>query len=384
MRKFRPIAVILICAVLLATLPAAPAQGAEPELESKSAVLIDSGTGQILFEKNSHQRQAPASVTKIMTLLVCWEAVAAGKASLTDQVETSENAWKLGGSQIWLEPGEKMSLQDLLMAIAVGSANDACVAAGEHIFGSHEGLVAKMNEKAAELGLQDTHFVNAYGFSDPNHYTTAYDMAQIGRQLLKYPTVMQWVGTKVYDIRGGEPRLFNRNKLLWWYQGADGFKTGWTTEAGYCLASTVERDGLRLVACTLGSSRIYGNFRDSMKLYDYGFKKYAFKQIAPAGQICGTVKVSKGDAAQVEAIAPERVGAMIVKGAEQNITSQVELPAAVDAPVKKGQKIGEIVILKGDQEISRLPLVAKEDIKRGALGQQILRMLKTVVKCSCS
>lgn len=381
MRKLFSVALVLGCALFFSLFPVVPTQGAELELESSSAVLLDASSGQVLYEKNSHARRSPASVTKLMTLVVAWEAIEAGKASLSDQVETSANAANLGGSQIWLEPGEKMSLQDLLIAIAVGSANDACVAVGEHIFGSHEALVAKMNEKATALGLKDTHFANAYGYTDPNHYTSAYDMAQIGRYALRYPTIMQWVGTKVYDIRGGKPRLYNRNKLLWWYKGADGFKTGWTSEAGYCLASTVERDGFRMVACTLGSPRIYGNFRDSMKLYDYGFKKYSFKQLAPAGQTCGTVAVSKGAVSQVEAVVRQRVGALVVKGQEQGITTRVELPVRVEAPVKQGQKLGEIVVLRGNEEINRVDLVAKEEVNRGSFTQQILKMLKAVIEC---
>jgi D-alanyl-D-alanine carboxypeptidase (penicillin-binding protein 5/6) len=251
----------LVVAVLAFSLWTPPIMAAEVPLEADSAILIEARTGQVLYDKNSHQAQAPASVTKLMTLAVAFEAIENGKGELSDKVVTSENAWRLGGSQIYLEPGEEMTLEELLIAIAVGSANDACVAVAEHLFGTHEEFVEVMNEKARELGLKNTHFVNSYGLPAEGHYSSPYDMAQISRYALRFPKLLEMTSIKEYDLRGGEFHLYNTNKLLWWYKGADGFKTGWTNEARYCLASTAERDGLRLIAVVFGSPQRHGNFR---------------------------------------------------------------------------------------------------------------------------
>lgn len=217
--------------------------GVDIETEATSAILMDAASGKILYEKEPNKELAPASVTKLMTLLVAADAVTTGRVKLTDKVMASENASKLGGSQIYLEPGETFSLEEMLISIAVGSANDSCVAVAEHISGTHEAFVEEMNKKAQELGLKNTHFANAYGLPAEGHYTSAYDLAVIARAALDYPLVRKLTVMKEYDLRDGKFKLWNTNKLLWWYPGTDGFKTGWTNEAKYCLASTVERDG---------------------------------------------------------------------------------------------------------------------------------------------
>ncbi len=203
-----------------------PVLGAEIETQATSAILMDAASGQILYEKESHKELAPASVTKLMTLLVAEEAVTSGKVKLTDKVTASENASKLGGSQIYLKPGETFTLEEMFYAIAVGSANDGCVAVAEHIDGTHEAFVEEMNAKAQALGLENTHFVNAYGLPAEGHYTSAADLAIIAKEALKYPLIRKLTSTKEYDLRGGKFKLWNTNKLLWWYPGADGFKTG--------------------------------------------------------------------------------------------------------------------------------------------------------------
>lgn len=356
----------------------APALGAEIEINAASAVLMDAASGKILFEKEADKELAPASVTKLMTLLVAADAIDKGKVSLTDKVVGSENAASLGGSQIYLEPGETLSLEEMLISIAVGSANDACVAVAEHISGTHEAFVEEMNKKAKDLGLQHTHFVNAYGLPADGHYTSARDLAIIGRAALNYPLIMKLTGTKEYDLREGKFKLWNTNKLLWWYEGADGFKTGWTSEAHYCLASTVQRDGLRLIAVVMGVPQVRGHFAESIKLYNYGFAKYAYKEVAPAKQKQGVVKVRKGAENELTAVTEKSLGVTIEKGNDKNLWVESKLSPEVNAPVKAGQKLGELLLYSGNELLATTDLVAEKSVEKAGAGQQIKRSFQKI------
>ena len=353
-----------------------PVQAAEIETEATSAILMDAATGQILYEKESHKQLAPASVTKIMTLLVAADAIASGKVKLTDTVTGSANASSLGGSQIYLKPGETFTLEQMLYAIAVGSANDGCVAVAEHIDGTHEAFVEEMNLKAQALGLKDTHFVNAYGLPAKGHYTSAYDLAIISREALNYPLVRKLTSTKEYDLRDGKFKLWNTNKLLWWYQGADGFKTGWTNEAKYCLASTVERNGLRLISVVMGVPQVRGHFAESMKIYNYGFAKYEFKQFAPVAQKLGVVKVTKGMDAEVNALTEKPLGATVEKGKDKNLWVETKLNPMISAPIQKGQKLGEVLLYRDDQLQASVNLIADHAIAKAGLVEQMTRTVK--------
>lgn len=352
--------------------------GAELETDAISAILMDAESGQILYEKEPNKELAPASVTKLMTLLVSADAVETGRVKLSDKVTASENACKLGGSQIYLEPGETFSLEEMLISIAVGSANDACVAVAEHISGTHEAFVAEMNKKAQELGAKNTHFANAYGLPAEGHYTSAYDLALMGREALKYPLVRKLTNMKEYDLRDGKFKLWNTNKLLWWYQGADGFKTGWTNEAKYCLASTVEREGLRLIAVVMGVPQVRGHFAESMKIYNYGFAKYAHKEFAPAGQKQGVVQVRKGIESEVVAVTEKALGVTVEKGKDKNIWAETKLNPDIEAPIKAGQKVGEIVLYRDNELLTTVNLVAEKAIGKAGMGQQINRTLRGV------
>ena len=354
------------------------ALGVEIETEATSAILMDAASGQILYEKESHKELPPASVTKLMTLLVAADAVASGKVKLTDKVTASDNASKLGGSQIYLEPGETFTLEQMLIAIAVGSANDGCVAVAEHIDGTHEAFVEEMNRKAQDLGLKNTHFVNAYGLPAEGHYTSAFDLALIAKEALKYPLVRKLTSMKEYDLRDGKFKLWNTNKLLWWYPGADGFKTGWTNEAKYCLASTVERNGLRLICVVMGVPQVRGHFAESMKIYNYGFAKYEFKQFAPAEQRQGVVKVRKGSENEVNAITEKILGATVEKGKDKNFWVETKLNPEISAPIQKGQKLGEILLYRNDQLQASVNLVADHPVARAGLVEQMTRTLKGV------
>ena len=355
-----------------------PALGVEIETEATSAILMDAASGQILYEKESHKELPPASVTKLMTLLVAADAVASGKVKLTDIVTASENASKLGGSQIYLKPGETFTLEQMLYAIAVGSANDGCVAVAEHIDGTHEAFVEEMNRKAQALGLKNTHFVNAYGLPAKGHYTSAFDLAIISREALNYPLVRKLTSTKEYDLRDGKFKLWNTNKLLWWYPGTDGFKTGWTNEAKYCLASTVERNGLRLISVVMGVPQVRGHFAESMKLYNYGFAKYEFKEYAPVAQKLGVVKVNKGIEDEVIALTEKPLGATVEKGKDKNLWVETKLNPTISAPIQKGQKLGEVLLYRDDQLQASVNLIADHPIARAGLVEQMTRTLKSV------
>ncbi len=348
------------------------------ETTAQAAVVLEPMSNKIIYEKEPHKQLAMASVTKLMTLLLATEAVDQGKFKLTDKVVTSENAWEMGGSQIYLEPGEEMSLWEMLLAVGLQSANDASVAIAEHIAGSEEAFVQAMNDKAASLGLVNTHFVNCHGLTEEDHYTSAYDLAVILKEGLKSQLFRQITATKEYDLRGGSFKLWNTNKMLWWYDGADAGKTGWTEAANYCLASSAERNGMRLVCTVLGTVEPKSHFRESTKLLDYGFARYKAVNFAEQGDIAGTVNVSKGQSASVEALATDRVGVVVPKGEDKGIESRVELPNYISAPVKKGQEIGSYVITRNGQESLRVKLVAGADVPKASIMQQMRRVIDSV------
>lgn len=343
-------------------------------VKAEAYILTDADSGQVLLAKNEHKRLPPASMTKLMTLLLAVEAMEEGRVSLKEKVVTSEYAANMGGSQIYLAPGEEMTFEDMLIAIAVGSANDASVAVGEKLEGSNKAFVAKMNAKAKQLGMKNTHFVNANGLHADDHYTSAADMAILARKALKHPRILEYTAIKEYPLRDGKFILYNTNKLLWWYKGADGFKTGRTEEAKNCLTSTVKQDGLRLISVVMASPETRGHFRDSMQIYNYGFAKYAYKIFVPQDSVAGMVTVGKGSQDKVEAVAAQDAGSIFEKGEKAKITNKKVLLKYVDAPVKKGQKLGEVQIYKNGKEHKSIDLVANVDIKRGGVIKQIKKM----------
>lgn len=313
-----------------------------------------------------------------MTLLLATEAVEEGSFKLSDSVITSENAWEMGGSQIYLEPGEEMSLWELLLAIGLQSANDASVAVAEHIAGSEEAFVQDMNDRAKELGLTDTNFVNCHGLTAENHYTSAYDLAMILREGLNNQLFRKITAMKEYDLRGGAFKLWNTNKLLWWYNGADAGKTGWTEAAKYCLASSAERDGLRLICVVLGTEEPQSHFRESTKLYDFGFARFRAVNIADRGAKVSTVKVGKGLAETVDALTIDKVSIIVPRGAEKGFEPRIEVPDFINAPVVKGQEIGSYIVTKEGQEVLRVKLVAGQDVPKSNILHQMKRVIDSV------
>ena len=376
--KCRKICCLLIVIFMLAVQMGSA--GAQPVIQTtaESAVLMDAATGKILFSKNPDKELPPASVTKVMTLLVALEAVDKGKAKLTDKVETSENASKMGGSQIYLEPGEGMPLKTLLISIAVGSANDACVAVAEYIAGSHEAYVKMMNDKAAELGLKHTKFINAYGLPAKGHYTSAGDLAVMMREAVKYPLFNEMTKIKRYDLRNGKFILNNTNKLLWWYRGAEGGKTGWTNEAMYCLASTAKRDNLKLIAVVMATPEPRSHFRESMKLFNYGFAQYEAVPIASSGQLLGKVRVGQGTIDWIDIAAKQDISAVVKKGQKETVTHQISVQPLIKAPVAKGQVLGAVTVYENKQEVLKVDLVSTKAIPKGTVFRHMFQLIRSV------
>jgi D-alanyl-D-alanine carboxypeptidase (penicillin-binding protein 5/6) len=284
----------------------------------------------------------------------------------------------MGGSQIYLEPGEEMSMKDMLISVAVGSANDASVAVAEHIAGSVEAFVDMMNKRARELGCKHTRFANPTGLPAENHYTSALDMAIILREALKYPEFVKTSSIYRYDIRGGDFVLWNTNKLLKWYRGVDAGKTGWTNEAKYCLASTAKRDGLRLISVVLGTPEPRSHFRETIKIFNYGFARYEAVNFAQKGEKIKTVKVGKGTLDKVGVVAGADISVAVPKGQKEKYRGKVVLPEEITAPVHKGQKVGEFVVLEEDREVQRVPLVAQNTVSRASVFRQMYKVMNKV------
>jgi D-alanyl-D-alanine carboxypeptidase (penicillin-binding protein 5/6) len=345
----------------------------EFETIAQSAILMD-GNGTVLYEKNSHKRLPPASVTKSMTLLLAVEAVEQGRVNLTDQVNVSENSWRQGGSQIWLEPGERMTLHELMIAMAVVSANDAAVAVMEHIYGSQEAAVEALNQRSISLDLKDTHFANVNGLPAPEHYMSAYDTALIAKEAVKHPLYMELCSIKEYWLRDGKNWLVNTNKLLWWYKGADGLKTGWTQEAQYCFAGTAKRDGLRLISVVFATPEPRSHLRESMKLLDWGFSNFTAIPIVNSGEIIEKVKVNKGMEKEVQLIAANDLN-LLSKGQNKNIQKKIVVSSTITAPISQGEKYGELLVYRDGNEIGKVDLVAEKNIEKASLLKTLQNMI---------
>ncbi|NLL17858.1 MAG: D-alanyl-D-alanine carboxypeptidase [Clostridia bacterium] len=340
-------------------------------LEAEGAILVDPLTGQVLFEQDADKKWYPASMTKIMTMGLVLEALEAGTISLDDQVVTSEHAAGYGGTQVYLEPGEKFTLEEMLIAISVGSANDASAAVAEFMSGSEEAFAQRMTEKAKELGCTNTNFVNAHGLHDDNHYTTPRDMALISQWAMSFPMMRELTGIKEYTFRP-EPKLlilYNTNKLLWWYPGTTGLKTGTTSAAKRNLTATAERSGVELLSVVMGVDRKNGHFGETMKLLNWGFASFKFEQFYDKGDLVQEIKVSKGVKDTIPLVAGQKVGALIGKHDQPELEVKIEVPDSVAAPVELGQEIGRVIVLNNGVEVNSVPLLAGEEVERSSFWQ---------------
>lgn len=333
-----------------------------------SAVLLDADTGTVIYEKKGHESLPPASITKIMTMLLTMEAIDNGTLKLTDKVTASEYAASMGGSQIFLEPGETMTVEELLKGVAMASGNDASVALAEKIAGSEKAFVNLMNERAKELGMKNTHFANCNGLPVENHYSSAYDIALMSRELLKHEAVTKYTGAYQDYLRQGSKKPFwlvNTNKLVRFYSGADGLKTGYTSEAKFCLAATAKRDGLRLVAVVLGEPNTKTRNSEVSAMFDYAFSQYSLLPIYQAGEAIGKVKVQKGTRAQLELASTKPLNVLVKKGAKpDSITHKLVAPDKLAAPIKAGQVVGKLVVYQNGQVLTEFELTASADIDK--------------------
>ena len=355
-----------------------PAAGAALEIGGKSAVLMELSSGKVLYEKNPHEKLAIASVTKIMTLLLVMEALDSDIIKIDEPVTCSATAASMGGSQIWLEQGEVMTVHELLKAAVIVSANDACAALAEHIAGSIEGFVENMNARAAELGMNDTLFLDCSGLSD-DAYSSAYDVALMSRELMKHEKITEYTTVWMDTLRGGKSQLVNTNKLVRHYSGATGLKTGTTAKAGHCLSATAAKNGMGLCAVILGCATTDERFGGARKMLDYGFANYAV--YTPEVDVSGLtpVKVLRGVEKQVSPAADAPQPQLIKKGQEKNMVCETELAGDLEAPVVKGQVIGRIVLKLNGEEVSSYAIRASEDVARMTFGRAFSTLLSALL-----
>lgn len=335
--------------------------------DAKSAILIERDTGTVLYDKNSNEQLPPASMTKLMTMLLIMEAIDGGKLKLNEKIRTSEYAASMGGTQIFLETGEEMTAEEMLTAIAIGSANDASVAMAERIAGSEEAFVELMNKKAKDLGLKDTLFQNSTGLPAENHYSSAHDMAMIAKELLKYEDITKYTSTYESYLRENTDKKFwlvNTNKLVRFYQGVDGLKTGYTSEAKYCLTATAKKDDMRVIAVVFGAPTSKSRNAQITKMLDYAFSQYETHPMYERNMAIGKAKVSKGDKKTIEAITSEPISLLTKKGESiEEIKQEIVIMEDLKAPLKKGEKVGELKLVKEGKTLVKSPLIAKEKVE---------------------
>lgn len=370
MRRIGRKALALALGAVLA-LPGVSAQGAQVAVTAPAAVLMEASTGQVLFEKGAHDRRACASITKVMTLLLTFEALEEGKLSLDQELTASAHAASMGGSDIWLEEGERMTVDDLLKATVIMSANDAAVVLAEAVSGSEEAFVARMNERAGELGMEDTVFKNCNGLDEEGHLTSAYDVAVMSRALLAHEKIRDYTLTWMDSVRNGETQLVNTNKLIRSYQGITGLKTGTTGQAGSCISATAQREGMELIAVVLGAESTDLRFQDAKALLDYGFA--GWKTVAPETPFLQPAAVEGGMAQTVEVAAGEMPSLLLQAGEEAQVETVVQLEP-VKAPVEQGQELGRILCQVAGETVAQVPVTAKEGVEAVTFGAAFLAL----------
>ena len=366
---------LLLCSLLL--LPVS-VSGITIETKAAAVILMEKESGQLLYSENEHERREPASVTKVMTLLLIMEALDEGRIQKEDTVITSTRASSMGGSQVFLKEGEQMSVHDMLKAIAVASGNDSSVAMAEHLYGSEEAFVARMNERASELGMEDTHFANCTGLPAENHYTSAHDIALMSRELiLKHPDIREYTTIWMDTLRGGAFQLANTNKLIYYYEGATGLKTGSTDSALYCLSATAERDGMELIAVVLGAPTSTDRFETAKALLSFGFGAYTLYAPAP-NEAIAPVPDTLGKVRSLQPVLDSSSPLLLDKSKVGSLRTSISLTDGVTAPVELGQKLGELVVYDDDTPIAHIPLISDCEVERLGVSdifKKLCRML---------
>ena len=352
----------------------------ETELPVKSAILIEQSSGRVLYEKNADEPLPPASVTKIMSLLLIMEALERGDIALDDMVTCSLTASEFGGSQIWLKPGEEMVLKDLLKATAIASANDATVCLAEYIAGSETAFVALMNQRAKELGMVNTVFKCAAGLDNEGHVTTARDIALMSRELMKHEQIKEYTTTWMDSLRDGKTELVNTNRLVRFYEGATGLKTGTTSGAGSCLSATATRDGLELIAVIMGADTSDNRFASARSILDYGFATYGFIPVTPPTTTT-TLPVEKGVEKTVPLVYSPPKGILLEKSKASNITQTIQLPEVLEAPIMKDQEIGKVLMSLDGEALGEYPILAGQDVEAMTFSKSLALLWDNLVRC---
>lgn len=355
------------------------AVGQTLDIKAKSVILMEPNTGEILYENNADEQLPPASITKIMSLLLVFEALDRKDITLETVVTASEHACSMGGSQIWLEPGESMTVDELLKASVIASANDACVALGELIAGSEEGFVAQMNERAKQLGMNNTTFINCTGLDAQGHLTTAHDVGIMSCELIKHDLIKNYSTVWMDSLRNGESELVNTNKLVRFYKGTTGLKTGTTGSAKYCLSATAERDGLELVAVVMAGESSDARFSGAKKLLDYGFANYSFTNVS-ADLKENTKDIKNGMKRYVNIIADERLNVLLPKSQKPEIKRITEWNKDIKAPIKKGDVLGYVNVYMNDNEIGSIPIKASTSVKKLTILTAMLQIFEEIFK----
>ena len=375
----------LLCAALCIVMLTSPVYAINTltdddiDISAPSAILMEKVTGEVIYEKNSHERLPPASVTKVMTMLLIVEAVERGDISLDDTVIASERAASFGGSCVFLEEGEKMSVAEMLKCICVVSANDCAVAMAEHLCGSEQTFVARMNDRARELGLKDTNFKNCTGlFEDDEHYTSAYDIAVMSRELIRHDMIKDYTTIWMDTIRGGEFGLSNTNKLVYYYDGCTGLKTGFTEKAMYCLSATAEREGVEYIAVIMHADTIDKRNNDAKALLSYGFANYRLMPLR-SPDVLPPVRVTLGSADSVQPVYDGAEAALVPKNGIGEVSYELDLPDTLPAPVEKGQQIGTLRVVSDGKELYSVKLLADSSVARASFGRTLLELVKSYV-----
>ena len=342
------------------------------------AILIEQNSGKVLYDYNMHEKLRPASVTKVMTILLIMEALDSGRISLTDKVPCSEKASSMGGSQIWLDTTEELTVDEMIKAICVVSANDCTVAMAEYLEGSEEAFVEKMNEKAKELGMNDTTFKNCHGIDEDGHVTSAYDIAIMSRELLKnHSQITNYTTIYMDSLRGGKSELINTNKLVRNYEGCTGLKTGSTSLALFNLSASATRNGLSLIAVVMKGETSSKRFEEARKLLDFGFTNYEYKELGKANDVVGIANIEKGIEGVVEAVLSNDAGVVMKKAKNNNISQNIEIFNNISAPITKGQKVGELTFSLDDEIIAKVDLVSNKDVDKYSLGTMIKKVFES-------
>lgn len=348
------------------------------ELKAKAYILMDASSGRVLQGNNSDERLPIASVTKVMSMLLVMEAIDSGRISLEDTVTASEYASGMGGSQAYIEPGEQYSVHDALKAVALHSSNDVTVSLAELVSGSEEAFVVEMNEKAADLGMKNTQFKDCTGLTDVDHFSSALDIAIMSRELItKHPKILEYTSIYTDTFRNGEFDLTNTNRLVRFYTGCDGLKTGFTRASGFCLTATASRNNMRLISVVLGEPDSNTRFAEIRKLLDYGFANYESVEVNKKGELLADISVKKGTISKTAAVIGDDVKVLLPRGQKTKIVRQVNLDETITAPVKAGQKVGEIIYKIDENEISRIDIVSDRDVEKTNLGILFFRMFRS-------